>query len=202
MGIELKETDINNVFIVKTDKGNPIKLEFVSYLKKSVIFKNIGKLKGTKIFIANDLCLEDRATQSILQQHLKHARSNNYCAKIKGQTLIVNGEVYTAQQLQKQIPQNTETETTTDISTSASTTLQVNSAPFTPRSVIDTNKVFEFEEKPLDTAQALVSPDLPPAKKHKTLGIGESRDSGKCYLEQRKTRAQRVIEKLAPVTNN
>ena len=56
----------------------------MTYLKKDQIFKNCSKLKGTKIIISQDLCIEDRKDQKLLVQHLREARSQNHQAKIKG----------------------------------------------------------------------------------------------------------------------
>lgn len=101
--INLKEEDLNNIYTIKTDKGIPIKIEFLSYLKKSLIFKNIHKLKNTQIFIANDLCYKDRIQLKILQKHQKLAKSKNLPTKIIGQKLLVNGEFFTADQLEDSV---------------------------------------------------------------------------------------------------
>lgn len=199
LGIELKESDISNLFIIKTNKGEPVKIEFTSYLKKNLIFKNIGKLKGTKIFIANDLCVEDRSAQKILLQHLKHARSKNYYAYIKGQTLIINGEVYTPEQLQSKNLEEAKSETPNQILSIANIPRKVNSAPSTPKP--DTDEVFEFEENLLDTARTLESPPLPPAKKKKTFERTDSTGSSGSHTEQRKTRAKSVAGKSAVAIN-
>lgn len=188
--IDLRESDINNIFIIKSDKGDLVKVEFISYLKKNLIFKNITKLKGTKIFIANDLCIEDRATQKILQQHLKLARSKNYFAKIKGQTLIINGEVYTAQKLQNIPLDGIETGTPNKTLVTECMSLKVSSAPSTPKPISD--EAIELENNILNTPRASESPLSPPAKKKKTQ---ERSNSSSSLIDQRQTRAKSVVKK-------
>ncbi|KAG5858341.1 hypothetical protein JTB14_012551, partial [Gonioctena quinquepunctata] len=105
LGINLNEQDSNNIFPLNPDAEAPIKLEFLSYLKKRKLFENVHKLKGSKITILNDMCYEDRNNYKILQQHIKEARSKQLSAKIKGLRLIVDGESYTAQQLIQKTPE-------------------------------------------------------------------------------------------------
>ena len=63
LDVTLTTFNVNNAYCLKsTDnkKTTPIKMEFVNYWKNDLIFKQCKKLKGTNIFIAEDLCLEDR----------------------------------------------------------------------------------------------------------------------------------------------
>lgn len=99
LGVKLHKSEINNIYQLKSIKGVPIKIEFVSYLNKITILKNCHKLKSTKIFIAHDLCFEDRQNLKILQEHLKQARANNFSAVIRGSFLIVNGKKFHVSQL-------------------------------------------------------------------------------------------------------
>ena len=102
--LNIKTSDINNLHKVgKTDTA-PILIEFVSYLKKTELFKNPEKLrslKGTGYAISNDLCEEDRKEMKILQKHLKKAKEENKDAKIKGLKLEINNQLYTAEQLEQ-----------------------------------------------------------------------------------------------------
>lgn len=99
LGVDVDESDLNNLYTIKSEKGTPVKVEFVSFLKKSSILKNLPKLKGTRTFIAQDLCIEDRKDLKILKHHLKEARAKNIFARIKGNKLLVNDEFYTPEQL-------------------------------------------------------------------------------------------------------
>ena len=100
--IAVQEQDINNVYVLKSKEGpsKPIKVVFVTYPKKAEILKNAYRLKDQKIFIAQDLCVEDRQEHKIIVEYLKHARIQNIPAKIlSGNRLLVNGEIYEANQL-------------------------------------------------------------------------------------------------------
>lgn len=99
LDLNISASNINNVFQLKGGNIKPIKVEFVSYIIKQQVFQNCKKLKGTKIFIAHDLCPKDREDNKILYSHLKAAREKHLEAKIKGKNLIVSGEVYTLEQL-------------------------------------------------------------------------------------------------------
>lgn len=131
LGVQLQETDINNVYQLKSDGTPPIKVEFVTFLKKDLIIKNCRKLKGTKIFISQDLCPEDRKDQKVLNDHLKIARSKNYLAKIKGKKLEINGESYTIEQL-RQTEIEKPTPRTYEENLSPVTSRRSHSAPQTP----------------------------------------------------------------------
>lgn len=97
--IDLSLNDINNLHTIRVGNKTVIKIIFVSYLKKELLLKNGYRLKGTNISFAEDLCYEDRQERKFLRKHLQVARSKNYFAKIRGQKLVVNNEVYSIDQL-------------------------------------------------------------------------------------------------------
>lgn len=99
LGIQIRETDINNIYQLKGSGIPPIKIEFVRFLKKLEVVGRRANLKNTRVFIADDLCPEDREDHKLLAEHLKLARSKKYSAKIKGRTLEINGEIYTIEQI-------------------------------------------------------------------------------------------------------
>lgn len=101
LDIQLTPPCVNNIFQLNGGKGEstPLKIEFTSYLVKQLIFQNVRKFKGTNIFIAHDMCKQDREDNKILYAHLKAARSKSLDAKIRGKTLIVGGETHTLEQL-------------------------------------------------------------------------------------------------------
>ncbi|CAH1113533.1 unnamed protein product [Psylliodes chrysocephalus] len=76
-------------------------LEFISFLKKQEIYKNIKKLKGTGVAIANDASYEDRTKQRILVHHLKEAKIQNLSARIKGFSLEIEDKLYTVEDLKE-----------------------------------------------------------------------------------------------------
>lgn len=105
LNINIKYSDINNIYFVgkRHSYKKGILIEFVSYLTKQSIFKNISKLKGKKVTIAHDLCLEDQQKQKILVKHLKLARDKNKTAKIKGFKLQIEDKIFTAEELESNI---------------------------------------------------------------------------------------------------
>lgn len=129
LGINIREDDLNNVYAIKTSNGSPIKVEFLSYLKKDQIFKNIHKLKNSHIFIANDLCYNDRMKLKILQKHQKLAKSKNLPTKIIGLKLLANGEFFTADQLENPTSQG---ESEKYVNEEIEERSKSNSAPSTP----------------------------------------------------------------------
>ncbi|CAG9766647.1 unnamed protein product [Ceutorhynchus assimilis] len=112
LNVDTQENDFNNVFALsknteQNSKSYPIKVEF-------------------------DLCVQDRQEHKILQQHLKLARGKNQNAKIvRGNRLVINGDIYTAKDLQ-------------EIEEDASAEQKSNSVPNTPSIPLDAvNKFFE-----------------------------------------------------------
>lgn len=140
LGISLSDTEINNIYQLKSDKTPPVKVEFVSFLKKDLVIKNRKKLKGTRIFIAHDLNPEERKQQKELTTHLKLARSKNCIAKIKGKTLQINSEIYTLEQLRDIDIRQGNQKTPTSVS-QIEYIQTSNSAPSTPSA----SKVFDFD---------------------------------------------------------
>lgn len=147
--VNILVSDINNLYHLRpNDKGTPIKVEFVTYIKKIEILKNANKLKGTRIFIAQDFCLEDRQDNKVLNEHYKLARSKNCYAKIKGKTLQINDEVYTLAQLkQMKIDRPIELVDSVEVEVQSKS----NSAPPTPQQ----GSSFDFELN-------ITSQELPP----------------------------------------
>ncbi|CAG9819955.1 unnamed protein product [Phaedon cochleariae] len=98
LGVNILPNDINNIFSFVTSQKSKIaaKIEFISYLKKISVLQEVGKLKGTQIFIANDLSYDDRQELKVLQEYLKLARSKNLNAKIRGLRLHIDDTSYTA----------------------------------------------------------------------------------------------------------
>lgn len=101
MDINLCETDINDIYKLNKNKISPIKVEFVSFLKKKLIFGSVKKLKGKNIYINNDLCKEDQEKDKILRSHLKQAREKGYNAYIRKGKIIINKETFSPDQLEE-----------------------------------------------------------------------------------------------------
>ena len=98
--INLKSTEISDCFRIgkKTDKRDrQILLTLISNLKRSELLTEKRKLKGTSIYINEDLTPEDSERRKVLINKLKEARAQNRNATLRGNRLIVDGEFYTAE---------------------------------------------------------------------------------------------------------
>lgn len=93
--------DINSYYRIgnKGDKPRPLVVKLISLLKKRELMNNARKLKGSGIYISDDLIPKDREDHKILREHWKQAKAKQLSAQIKNRKLIVNGEIYTAQDL-------------------------------------------------------------------------------------------------------
>lgn len=102
LGVRLVETDFGDLYRLGKQGGKilPIKIELNSHYKKLEILKNSKRLKGTAIYIANDLCKEDRLDQRILVQHKNEIKNRHHKTVIRGNKLIIDGRGYTVDQLE------------------------------------------------------------------------------------------------------
>lgn len=102
LGVVVRESDLNNSYPVGKTEKPPVKVEFISYLKKLDILKQCRKLKGTGITISHDLTLEQRREHKILKHYLNKSRENpTHRSFIKGNKLYVNDTVYTVNELEE-----------------------------------------------------------------------------------------------------
>lgn len=105
--IDITDSELNNFYPLGKTSDPPIKIEFTSFLKKKAILRNTKKLKGSRIFIANDLTEKQRNQNSILRKHLNLARGNKEVnCYIKGNRLHVNGRTYSPDELEYQEEDN------------------------------------------------------------------------------------------------
>lgn len=89
------EKDISNVYRVGRrigDKIRPIIIELTAQKTKSKLLKNRNKLKGTKIFLNDDLCFEDRKDLRQLRVVFSELKMEGKNVQIKGKKLILNGK--------------------------------------------------------------------------------------------------------------
>jgi hypothetical protein len=71
---------------------------FVSLINQKVkidIMKNVGKLKGSKISISDDLTPKAREIRKLLVSRASYARSHGHDVKIRSKSLIINNVEYT-----------------------------------------------------------------------------------------------------------
>lgn len=105
LDVAILDSEVNNIYFIGRSR-QVVKLELVTYLKKVEILRSARKLKGTKISIVEDLNKEEQSRQKVLRDHLRQARDKKYRAYIRGGFLYVDGERYTAKQLEAQPLQN------------------------------------------------------------------------------------------------
>lgn len=72
--VDLVLSDISDIYSLGRSEKSPIKLELVSHLKKRDILQNSKELKGSKIYISNDLTKKQREECKLLRKHLIRAR--------------------------------------------------------------------------------------------------------------------------------
>ncbi|KAL3286146.1 hypothetical protein HHI36_000658 [Cryptolaemus montrouzieri] len=73
----------------------PIIVEFISHIKKIEVLKSSAKLKGTGMFLSNDLVPEERMQQKILVGRMRKER------RLQGLSLVINRKFYTLKQLEE-----------------------------------------------------------------------------------------------------
>lgn len=100
LGTTLNENDVNNIYPLGKHKNAPVKLEFISYLKKNDVFKKIRNLKGKNLSITHDLTSKQREIHKILRKHLQIQRQNKEnISFIKNEKLYVNDTAYDVDEL-------------------------------------------------------------------------------------------------------
>lgn len=105
LGVEINKTDLNYVRRIgpSREKKRPIVVSFVSYNIKRRILQNCYKLKGTSIFITDDLDKEQQARRKEMIQiraNLKQRGINDI--KMKNNGLIIEGKFQHFTQLTQQ----------------------------------------------------------------------------------------------------
>lgn len=101
LDVQVEHFEISNLQPLGRNKNCPLKVEFLSNIKKQHILRNSNKLKGTGIFIAHDLTKKQREERKFLKKHLDQQRNLGKPSKIKGNKLIVENQEYNIEQLQK-----------------------------------------------------------------------------------------------------
>lgn len=105
LGVEINKTDLNYVRRIgpSREKKRPIVVSFVSYNTKRRVLQNCYKLKGTSIFITDDLDKEQQSRRKELIQiraNLKQRGINDI--KMKNNGLIIEGKFQHFTQLTQQ----------------------------------------------------------------------------------------------------
>nr|CAI5860479.1 unnamed protein product [Callosobruchus analis] len=86
------------------NKSRPIVVELISYNQKQNILIKAKKLPhGSGVYVSNDYTQEEYIRRKVLYAHLKRARESHNSAYIKNNTLYVNGDPYTYENLKADI---------------------------------------------------------------------------------------------------
>lgn len=100
--IQIGISDINNVYLIgKNQTKRPVIIEFISRIKKYEVLQARINLKGSRIYINNDLTTDEIKEYKILRTHLSLAKQKKLKAYIKGNKLYVNDDIYTANDLKE-----------------------------------------------------------------------------------------------------
>lgn len=106
--LEIKDfniSEVSNAFRLgkKLDNGKirPLLIEFITYFRKKEVISKRTKLKGSKIFINEDLTNEDRKEKNVLIKVAKEVKQHyDITAVIKGKIISINGNTYTVEDIQ------------------------------------------------------------------------------------------------------
>lgn len=97
MEIEIKPEEIDDFYRMgkrTSNKNRPIMLKLLTNWKKQEIIRSTGKLRGTKIFIDQDLTAKEIEEKRRLLPIMLNYRRNGHYATMRGSLLYVNGKIY------------------------------------------------------------------------------------------------------------
>lgn len=145
--LNINTLHINNLIpLGKAENNPPILVQFTSFLTKLEVLKQCKKLKGTGVYICEDLSKEERENRKILEKHQKQARSKNLNAYIRNNKLVVNNDVYTIEELQNLESDWEEENIQEDLNEIDSTLKEVNNLLITPEPTVSTNNKEKADE--------------------------------------------------------
>lgn len=102
--INITQADISDIYQPKNNPKAPVIVELLSAFKRREIFSklkdNADALKKSKVFITNDLSLEDREILKILRRKKAEAEKDGQVAKIFGRYVVIDGVKYGYRELQ------------------------------------------------------------------------------------------------------
>lgn len=103
----IETTEISDCYALGREKNCPVKIEFVSYRTKKIIFEHVKNLKGTAVSVANDLTVQQRQENNRLRSFLLKARANSSeKSYIKGNRLVVGQRIYDLEELDSSEEEN------------------------------------------------------------------------------------------------
>lgn len=99
--IELKEDDLNYIYRlgVVTGRPRPVLVSFVSNIKKACVLNNSNKLKGTRIYISQDMDESRRRRRLLLRRIRDYVKSIGKNCFIRGEGIIMDEKIYSYDEL-------------------------------------------------------------------------------------------------------
>lgn len=99
LDVKVEESEIADLQCLGHNKNCPLKVVFLTKIKKQSILKQAKKLKGTGITIAHDLTIKQREERKYLKIHLDRQRQLGKRTFIRANKLIVDNQEYSIEQL-------------------------------------------------------------------------------------------------------
>lgn len=99
--VKTEISDIANFHCLGRNKNCPVKVEFLSTIKKNSILSKTKKLRNTGIAIVQDLTIKQRQERRFLREHAEKQRKTGKEAHIRGNKLFVNNEEFSIEDLKK-----------------------------------------------------------------------------------------------------
>lgn len=109
LGTALSTNDISNLSVLGKN-NKTVLIEFIKYNEKAQIFKNVAKLKGSNIYISNDLTTKERTLRKLLLPYYRQAKSAGKQAKLLNSHILIDDVKYNLDELQKDGTANKEEE--------------------------------------------------------------------------------------------
>jgi hypothetical protein len=102
LDVTLDKSCISHAYRIGKNYGKrPLLVSFLYYESKANIMKNVAKLKGSRISIADDLSPNSRAIRKNLLIKAKEARSEGLDVKVRNNCIIIDTVTLTYNSLQK-----------------------------------------------------------------------------------------------------
>jgi hypothetical protein len=96
LDVNLDKNCVSHAYRIGKNFGKrPLLVSFIQYSSKEIIMKNVGKLKGSKITISEDLSNKARAKRKNILVKAKEARDKGLNVKIRNNYLLVDNKVVT-----------------------------------------------------------------------------------------------------------
>lgn len=133
LNIKINTSEINNIYRIGkiSNKTRPVLISLTTNIRKSEILGSAKKFKGSQFSISPDLTIQEQQQRRLLVSELKKAKNNGKISFIKKNTLFIDGNKYTVNEILKKTKEETETDIDNNIP-SPVIERRVSSEPSTP----------------------------------------------------------------------